>query len=254
MGIKERRTKILLALFLSSDIAFDHAQFDKSVQTIFDITLNQKTKGTLSALLKNGLIEKLDADHRGDAKDIIHKYKLTDKGFNELCLSFPVFRFMKEKWDGKWRILSYEIPEKKREIRDHLRRVVSGWGLGPWHRSFWVTPHPIVNELKSVVSGRGEGEYVQAFESEHVFGERDILIEKVWTTSKIDKKYRDLFKKWHDILSSKHVKHDKMKKVIEEYVKVLRKDPGLPEELIGKKWIGFESFEIYREIRGILMA
>ena len=36
----------------------------------------------------------------------------------------------------KWRIISYEIPEAKRELRDRLRREMQGWGLGPWHRSF----------------------------------------------------------------------------------------------------------------------
>lgn len=253
MGIKERRTKILLALFLMTDVKFEHSHIDEKVQSIFDLTLNQKTKGTLSALIKEGSIEKKSEDTSNEA-DILNKYKLTDKGFNELCLTFPYFRFMKEKWDGKWRILSYEIPEQKREIRDRLRREVAGWGLGPWHRSFWVTPHPIISELKTLVSGKDEKDYVQAFESEHVFGEREILIEKVWATSTIDKKYRALFKKWHDILSSPHEKTEKMKKIIEEYIFVLKDDPGLPTELIGKNWIGFESFQIYREIRTILMA
>lgn len=254
MGIKERRTKLLLALFLMSDIDFKHTELNDRLQSVFDLTLNQKTKGTISALLKDSLIEKDLGSSSLKESDTLHKYKLTDKGFNELCLTFPVFRFMKNKWDGKWRILSYEIPEQKREIRDRLRREVAGWGLGPWHRSFWVTPHPIIEELKSLISEKAEKQYIQAFESEHVFGERDILIDKVWSTGNIDKKYRALFKKWHDILSSPHEKTDKMKKVIEEYVLVLREDPGLPSDLIGKNWIGFESFQIYREIRSILMS
>lgn len=255
MGIKERKLKILLALFLTSDITFAHAHFDDAAQEIFDVTLNQKTKGTLSSLLKEGLIEKLKkSEEDSDNKGVLQKYKLTDKGFDSLCLTFPVFRFMKHSWDGKWRILSYEIPEHKREVRDRLRRVVATWGLGPWHRSFWVTPHPIIEELKALVSGKGESSFVQAFESEHVFGERDILIEKVWSTSELEKKYRALFKKWHDILSSKHTKVGKMKKVVDEYVRVLRDDPGLPSELVGKKWIGYESFDIYREIRTVLLS
>lgn len=245
MGIKERRTKILLALFLLSDISFSFTQFDEKNQAIFDLFLNQKTKGTLSGLLKEGCIEKNEKDNT---------YKLTDKGFLELSLLFPFCRFLKEKWDGKWRIISYEIPEKKREIRDRLRREMEGWGLGPWHRSFWLTPHPIIETLRSLVSQKEEEKYIQSFEADHVFGERTVLIEKVWGKTALDKQYRELFKKWHDILSSEVSKQEKLKKVIGEYVVLLKIDPGLPKELIGEQWIGFEGFNIYKEIRSILLS
>lgn len=286
MSIKERRTKILLALFLTSDVNFDYSPISKQIQTVFDISFNQKTKGTLSGLIKEGLIEKM---HTSESVDILKdldkmegtdeqtaktqsdidnvltndqqdkseqskKYKLTENGFYALCLVFPFFRYIKDTWDGKWRILSYEIPEKKRELRDKLRREVSGWGLGPWHRSFWLTPHPITENLKKLVSQKEEEQYIQAFESEHVFGDKNILIEKVWQKTALDKKYRDLFKGWHDILSKEQDKVEKLKQVIDNYVMILKIDPGLPPELIGQTWIGFESFQIFKEIRSILLS
>ena len=58
MGIKERRTKILLALILLSDVNLDPIPFDAKLQKIFDLSFNQKTRGTISAMLKEGLIEK----------------------------------------------------------------------------------------------------------------------------------------------------------------------------------------------------
>lgn len=244
MGIKERRTKILLILFLLSDLSFQPVAFDEKVQKIFDLVFNQKTRGTLSSLIKEEVIQK-----QGE-----NSYSLTEQGFIELALQFPYFRFLRDKWDGKWRILSYEIPEKKRELRDKLRRHVSGWGLGPWHRSFWVTPHPIIDDLRRLVSGREEEKYVQAFESDHVFGDQDGLIEKVWGKGELDKKYRELFKKWHLILSQNEDKADKLRKVATEYVGLLRQDPGLPTELVGANWIGHEAFNIFKEIRGILLS
>lgn len=254
MGIKERRTKILLSLFLLSDVNFPFVEFTEVILDGFDLSFNQKTRGTLATLLKEASIEKKysEGEEAQSSKDII--YKLTDKGFTELSREFPFVRFLKERWDGKWRILSYEIPEKKRELRDRLRREVSGWGLGPWHRSFWVTPHPVVENLRELLSQKEEEQYVQAFESEHVFGDRAILIEKVWGISKLDKQYRELFKKWHDILAREGSKTEKFRKVIADYVEVLRADPGLPVELVGEKWIGFESFNIFKEIRGILLT
>lgn len=246
MGIKERRTKILLALFLFSDTNLSPVRIDERVQTIFDLSFNQKTKGTLSALLKEGSIERIEAEE--------NTYKLTEKGFEELSLEFPFFRFLRTKWDQKWRVISYEIPEKKREMRDRLRREMQGWGLGPWHRSFWLTPHPVIETLRELVSQKEEEKYIQAFDSEHVFGDRAVLIEKVWGRSILDKKYRELFKTWHEILSQEGAKEDKLRKVMSEYVAILRIDPGLPKELVGENWIGFEGFSIFKEIRSILLS
>ncbi|MCS6956303.1 MAG: hypothetical protein NZM02_00445 [Patescibacteria group bacterium] len=170
--IKEKRTKILLIIFLLTDVKFDWINFDSNIEKIFDLSINQKTKGTISGLIKEGLIEKKENEE--------NKYRLTEKGFKELCFEFPFFRFLKEQWDGKWRIISYEIPESKREIRDRLRREMQGWGLGPWHRSFWLTPHPVIERLKDLTSQKEEEKYIQSFEADHIFGNREILIEKVW--------------------------------------------------------------------------
>ncbi|MBI2641515.1 hypothetical protein HYW87_02865 [Candidatus Roizmanbacteria bacterium] len=265
MGVKDRRTKILLSLFLLSDVNFNFVTLSESNLKIFDLYLNQKTRGTLSGLMREGLIEKQTSEVTSAAitptgvplpiQTIATEgvYRLTENGFHALCLQFPFFRFLRDRWDGKWRILSYEIPEKKRELRDKLRREVVGWGLGPWHRSFWVTPHPIIENLKELVSQKEEEEYLQAFEADHVFGDKETFIEKVWQKSTLDKKYRDLFKKWHDIIASGIDKTEKFKQIIALYVDVIRNDSGLPKELVGEKWIGFEAFTIFKEIRSILL-
>lgn len=245
MGIKERRTKILLSLFLLSDLDFKPLIFTENLQNVLDLSFNKKTKASLSSLLKEKMIEKGEVEN---------EYKLTDAGFNELCLKFPFFRFLKTDWDGKWRIISYEIPESKREIRDRLRREMQGWGLGPWHRSFWLTPHPVLERLKELVVGKEEEKYIQAFSADHSFGENKSMIEKVWMIKELDKRYREMFKKWHDILAKDGDKVDKFLLVISEYVSILRDDPGLPKQLVGEQWIGFEANNIFKEIRSILLS
>lgn len=250
MGIKERRTKILATLFFIKDFEFAPVTFTNDLQQTFDISMNPKTRMTFQDLIDEQIV--IDPGQHNTNPDQ-PTYQLADKGFNELCLEFPALRFMKYQWDGKWRILSYEIPERKREMRDRLRRQVSSWGLGPWHRSFWITPHPIIPDLKQLVSNKEEEQYVQAFESEHVFGNRSVLIEKVWETSNLEKKYRLLFKSWHDMLSTQDSKFTKLNKVISAYIAILRQDPGLPTELVGDQWIGFEAIKLYKEIRKILL-
>ena len=249
MPIKERRTKILMLLFMIKDISFEYVKLTDDLLEIFDLSLNQKTKGTLSAMLKEGLLVK---EENADGEFV--GYRMTQKGFHALCLDFPAFRFMKDEWDGVWRIISYEIPEKKRHLRDHLRREMRGWGLGPWHRSFWMTAHPVVGSLRELVYGREEEQYIQAFEATHMFGDMESLVEKVWGRTAIEASYKALFKEWHTTLSKEIEKKDKMKTVLYEYVKILKNDPGLPPSLVGRKWISLEAFTIFKEIRGILLG
>ncbi len=246
MGIKERRSKVLLAFCLLGGKATESVEIDDIFLKIFDLSLNQKTKSTIQALIKKGAL--LKDESKKDA------YSLTDVGFVDVSREFPYFRFFRQEWDGVWRILSYEIPEKRRELRDKLRREVSSWGLGPWHRSFWLTPHPIIEDLKSLVSGKEEQQYIQAFESNHVFGDREVLIEKVWGKVKLHELYKDLFKQWHDVLSKDMAKLDKFTVIVNSYVNIIRRDPGLPKELLGKSWIGYEALDLFTEIKSILLS
>lgn len=244
MGIKDRRTRFLLSLVLLGGEDLNKVALDERFLKISELSLNERTKGVISSLVKGGIVEKEERDKAN--------YSLTDKGFLEIVLKFPFFRFLRNSWDGKWRIISYEIPEVKRHLRDRLRREMEGWGLGPWHRSFWVTPHPVIENLRELILGKEEEKYVQAFEAEHAFGDRDILIEKVWGKSNLEKKYRELFKKWHEIISSKGEPLDKFKKVVDAYVEILRIDPGLPKELVGENWIGFEAWNIFKEVKNLM--
>ena len=102
--------------------------------------------------------------------------------------------------------------------------------------------------------GKEEAEYVQAFESTHMFGNMELMIEKVWGKEAIEKNYRELFKDWHATLSKDLTKEAKMREILHSFIKMLRTDPGLPPSLVGKKWISYEAFNIYKEIRGILLA
>lgn len=243
--VKDTRTKILLSLILIGDIDFSPLVFDEKIEKLFDLSFNQKTKSIINSLVKEGSVIQQNENQ---------SYSLTENGFLNFCLEFPFFRFLKYSWDRRWRIISYEIPETKREIRDRLRRQMQGWGVGPWHRSFWITPHPIIENLRQLIGGREEEKYFQAFEADYSFGNREILVEKVWEKTKLDEEYRQIFKKWHEVLSGQEEKLIKFKKIVDSYVNLLKNDPGLPKELIGESWIGFEGWGIFKEIRNILLS
>jgi len=48
-----------------------------------------------------------------------------------------------EKWDGYWRILIFDIPEKFRQLRDDLRVLINILGFKQLQKSVWITPYKI---------------------------------------------------------------------------------------------------------------
>lgn len=43
-------------------------------------------------------------------------------------------------WDGRWRIVIFDIPESKRPLRDYLRGVLKRLGCREFQRSLWIHP------------------------------------------------------------------------------------------------------------------
>lgn len=90
------------------------------------------------------------------------RVKITEKGrevmerieFGKYVIPEPAF------WDGKWRVLIFDINEKRRHVRDQLRRLLEGAGFVRVQDSVWVCPYPC-DEFVSLVrahlkSGVGE--------------------------------------------------------------------------------------------------
>ena len=106
----------------------------------------QHTTRAMRRLLHRGLIEEC---RRGRTVG----FRLTDRGRERLArheLAHANTPHAK-KWDGKWRFVIFDIPERRRYLRDHLRAHFQRLGLNPIQKSVWLFPHPcqdIVNLLK----------------------------------------------------------------------------------------------------------
>ena len=47
----------------------------------------------------------------------------------------------KRRWDNRWRVIIFDIPEKRRLVRDRLRQIMSGLGFVRLQDSVWVFPY-----------------------------------------------------------------------------------------------------------------
>ena len=70
-------------------------------------------------------------------------YELTSSGTEYLRRwEFANFKFNKpKKWDQKWRVIIFDIPDKKRKVRDHIRYLFKSAGLYLLQESVWAYPY-----------------------------------------------------------------------------------------------------------------
>ena len=77
---------------------------------------------------------------------------LTDKGKQRLLkYDFEKMRIPRQRWDGKWRIVIFDIPEKQREARDSLRDKLKNLGFHELQRSVFVYPLDCGNEMEFII-------------------------------------------------------------------------------------------------------
>ena len=93
-------------------------------------------------LARNGWVEKKETPEGT-------KVIITDKGKKQVLLfQLEELRPKKEKWDGKWRIVFFDVEEEKRKKRDDLRRYLKKLGLWQMQKSVWVCPYDCEKEIK----------------------------------------------------------------------------------------------------------
>ena len=70
-------------------------------------------------------------------------YELTPSGQARMRQwQFADFKFRRpKKWDKKWRVIIFDIPDKKKSIRDQIRNLFKQAELYPLQESVWVYPY-----------------------------------------------------------------------------------------------------------------
>lgn len=96
-----------------------------------------QNKRALTRLKEKGLVTFIKREDKWYART-------TDKGRLFLLgegLQKHVFRAKDKRWDRQWRVVTFDIPEKRRSTRDRLRDYMHAYGFKKLQSSVWVYPH-----------------------------------------------------------------------------------------------------------------
>ncbi|MFN3995988.1 MAG: hypothetical protein ACK4GR_05620 [bacterium] len=123
--------------------------------------LGKIDKRCLSAAIANLYRSKL-IDFRED-DDGTQILTLTENGKKRfLAYNFEKLKFKKQnKWDGYWRIVIFDIPEKLKKERNALSQKLKFAGAYPLHKSVFVYPYDIKDEIDFLIEFLNLRKYVR---------------------------------------------------------------------------------------------
>lgn len=249
-----QRDELLILIDSIGEFLFTpHHAIWKYLAEVFSIA---NTRATLSRIEKKGYVKRV-SEKRGVL------FQVSKKG-EELLETLSLIIPEKEKrWDGKWRLVSFDIPEEEHKARRELRQELKKLGLGRMHRSVWISPHRILGKVEELPAFQKYREYIWTFEGylkeDKRFRE---LIYKTWPQlDSVNKEYERFIIKWEErirkILKNKRLKEAAISNAFKhlartEFKKILCSDPKLPQKFFPEDWRGEEARELLTTIEKAL--
>lgn len=136
---------------------------DRDAWKRFNISYLQRT---LRRLEQNKQIEIIEEN----GQQIIH---LTKNGKRKI-LKYSLENLTIEKpkhWDGKWRLVLYDVPVSEKKLGDIIRQALKTLGFYAIQNSAYLFPYPCFNQVEFLREYYGLGDKVQYMLVEHI--ERD---------------------------------------------------------------------------------
>lgn len=204
---------------------------------------------SLNHLISSGVIKK-EVSSKGK------HLKLTVKGVEKVSSLIPFWNVKEKIWDGRWRMIVYDIPEESRVKRDFLRRKIKQLGFGYWQKSAWISPFDISRQLhKFLIEEKFIGR-VSVFEVQNLYGIPDKEVAaSVWPLKAVAEQYKELVIRWNTGKKNRELK--KLKSLAQEtqieYLKINQVDPHLPRELCPNNWPKDKVDKTVKEVVRVLL-
>ena len=131
---------------------------------------DEKIKNAYYALKRRKFI-KIKKEKNGKIK-----VKITAKGekrMREFIIGEVKIEKLK-KWDGKWRVLIFDIPVNLNAARVALRRKIKELGFYQFQGSVWIYPYPCEDEILFVAEFFKVSEFVEVITADSMLHEKEL--------------------------------------------------------------------------------
>jgi phenylacetic acid degradation operon negative regulatory protein len=201
-------------------------------------------------------LEKLQLLERQPGRQDDRLHRLTEAGrLQALGGRDPVTRWNR-RWDGRWRLVLFDVPETRGTERDKLRRYLQRRGFGYLQNSVWITPDPVKEEQAMLADWRVDVESLILLEARPCAGETDSeIVAGAWGFSDINQRYtvhqQVLARRPRRRLDSPAAAtafHRWVREERETWLDAMRHDPLLPACLLPRQYAGRKAWHDRLEV------
>ena len=131
---------------------------------------NNQAQSGLSRLAGSGFVKFVEVRGRKHAE-------LTQRGRHELLklqMKFGQLGAKKRRWDKRWRIIIFDIPEKIASIRQSLRNTMKSFGFYRLQNSVWVYPYDCEDVMALLKTDLGLGNPVRYVIAETIENDKEL--------------------------------------------------------------------------------
>lgn len=165
-------------------------------------------------------------------------------------------------WDGEWCLLLLSALES--EARDIVRKECGWLGFGPMSPNVLAHPAPHLGELELILRRLGVADSVVVMRGSTIRGERAMrkLARSCWALDDIDARYSEFTVRFRPLMKALTGRAELEEKsaftvrtlLIQEYRKILLRDPQLPAELLPANWHGAAAYQLCRNLYRVVHA
>jgi len=192
------------------------------------------------------LLEQKQLLERDSGKPPDRVYRLTAKGrLHALGGRDPQERWSRD-WDGRWRLVLFDVPVARDSDRKRLRRYLAQRGFGCLQNSVWVTPDSLEQERRILVGGKINVESLILLEARPCAGESDAeIVAGAWDFERINERYVRLMKTL-DERPTAVLRNDAAARALlrwsaaerQAWLAAVTNDPLLPARILPDKYLG----------------
>jgi phenylacetic acid degradation operon negative regulatory protein len=178
-------------------------------------------------------------------------YRLTWRGRLHVLGGRDPQKCWSREWDGRWRLVLFDVPTSRNSERARLRRYLQARGFGWLQNSVWVTPNALEEERQLLRDGKVDVESLLLLEARPCAGESDAeIVSGAWDFNRINRRYVALMRLL-DERPSGNLKDEVRARALQRWAAAEREawldavaiDPLLPERLLPSDYLGRKAWD-----------
>ncbi|MGE0735136.1 MAG: phenylacetic acid degradation operon negative regulatory protein PaaX [Alphaproteobacteria bacterium] len=169
-------------------------------------------------------------------------------------------------WDGNWGLVLTALGHADAPVRDRLRRELLWLGYGAIAPNVFAHPSPDHDGIVHLAKAVGAADDIVVMQAKSLARAAgtapDQMLRTAWQLDKLAQDYGNFIALFSPLLTAVRATTDRTPQpsfilrtlVVHEYRRVLLRDPGLPDELMGAAWAGHAARRLARDLYVLLEA